>query len=277
MTPEKRETAIKWLKEEIRSLHIAPKINGCGPENWADLLEVMETCLDAVRGHENKPLTMEQLRKIDGQPVWVEDLKNHDRSAWRLIYWDRGKYLVLIAKSSDGYILEEYGQTWLAYAYPPAHIDREAWTAEWIKYDGYTECSKCGHWYDSPDSEDDGDRPAFCPSCGRAMTPAAWAELEKRLKGSERVKCLIENLEVNYPCSRACPLYGDCVSAFLEAKKQQARTNADRIRAMSDEELAKHIWKKFGCPPLKDHITCGYVGDCRDCWLEWLRQPAEEG
>lgn len=50
MTPEKRETAIKWLTEEVRSLRMAPKINGCGPENWADLLEIMETCLEAVEG-----------------------------------------------------------------------------------------------------------------------------------------------------------------------------------------------------------------------------------
>lgn len=64
-----------------------------------------------------------------------------------------------------------------------AHIDQEAWTAEWIKRDGYTECSKCEHWYDSPVSEDEGDRPAFCPGCGRAMTPEARAELEKRVRG----------------------------------------------------------------------------------------------
>ena len=51
MTPEKRETAIKWLQEEIRSMRLAPKINGCGPENWAEQLEIMETCLEAVRDH----------------------------------------------------------------------------------------------------------------------------------------------------------------------------------------------------------------------------------
>lgn len=66
-------------------------------------------------------------------------------------------------------------------SYQPAHIDREEWTAEWVTHDGYTECSKCEHWYDSPEYEDDGDRPAFCPSCGRAMKPEAWAELEKRM------------------------------------------------------------------------------------------------
>lgn len=62
---------------------------------------------------------------------------------------------------------------------------RESWTAEWVKSDGYTECSKCGYWYDSPENEDEGDRPAFCPSCGRSMTPTAWVELEKRLRGGK--------------------------------------------------------------------------------------------
>lgn len=134
------------------------------------------------------PLTLEQLREMDGQPVWCEWLLPKDRAV------EDGKWFIVIVGEKTGleikrpaeygdYFLktEEYGQTWLAYAYPPAHIDREAWTAEWIKYDGYTECSKCKHWYDSPESEDDGDRPAFCPSCGRAMTPEAWAELEKRM------------------------------------------------------------------------------------------------
>ena len=33
-------------------------------------------------------------------------------------------------------------------------------------------------------------------------------------------------------------------------------TNADRIRAMSDQELAEHIWKKFGAPQItKDGVT----------------------
>lgn len=56
----------------------------------------------------------------------------------------------------------------------------------------------------------------------------------------------------------------------------QALSNADRIRAMSDEELAERIWSKFGCPNGKNHVTCGYVGDCKDCWMEWLQQPAKE-
>lgn len=57
---------------------------------------------------------------------------------------------------------------------------------------------------------------------------------------------------------------------------EQTRSNADRIRAMSDEDLAERIWKKFGCPEGKPYVNCEYAGDCKDCWLEWLQQPAEE-
>lgn len=86
------------------------------------------------------------------------------------------------------------------------------------------------------------------------------------------MKCLIKNLEVNYPCSTACPLYGDCMAAFLEARKQQVRTNADRIRAMSDEELLDFMIKTIG-----NAVLCKTLGtEPRFCTLEWLKQPAEE-
>ena len=48
-------------------------------------------------------------------------------------------------------------------------------------------------------------------------------------------------------------------------------TNADRIRAMTDEELAdilKCVPDYTDCPPGAD--------DCRKCILDWLRQEAEE-
>lgn len=39
----------------------------------------------------------------------------------------------------------------------------------WIKHDGYTECSECDYWYDSPENEDAGDRSNYCPNCGARM------------------------------------------------------------------------------------------------------------
>lgn len=136
-------------------------------------------------------LNMEQLRKMDGKAVRVvydEAVKETTpgfEPLTMIALVEVQREIVLLTNNIGGRDkfrfdedLTNEGIT--VYDYQPAYIDREAWTAEWVKHDGYTECSKCEHWYDSPDSEDDGDRPAFCPACGRAMTQAAWAKLEKR-------------------------------------------------------------------------------------------------
>ena len=58
-------------------------------------------------------------------------------------------------------------------------------------------------------------------------------------------------------------------------------TNADRIRAMSDEELAKMflsacVYREFchGCPAEKEMPNC--PGEILGKWEEWLKQPAED-
>lgn len=64
----------------------------------------------------------------------------------------------------------------------------------------------------------------------------------------------------NTKCERYGKAYGyTCCDRFVSQKK----TNADRIRAMSDEELARFIFELYE-QPLED----GY--------LKWLQQPAEE-
>ena len=49
-------------------------------------------------------------------------------------------------------------------------------------------------------------------------------------------------------------------------------TNADRIRAMTDDELADVIANGVGCVLKAPH--CMDV-DCTSCILEWLQQPVE--
>lgn len=52
-------------------------------------------------------------------------------------------------------------------------------------------------------------------------------------------------------------------------------TNADRIRAMNDEDLANIV--QHCCPPIKRIAeTCYEETHCVDCWVKWLQQPAEE-
>ena len=51
-------------------------------------------------------------------------------------------------------------------------------------------------------------------------------------------------------------------------------TNADLIRAMSDEELAK-VPAKFGYSCVFPQKECAESDTCEKCLLEWLKQPAE--
>lgn len=55
-------------------------------------------------------------------------------------------------------------------------------------------------------------------------------------------------------------------------------TNADRIRAMSDEELAKHFLITGICQYLTSLSKgrCAVNRTCAQCVLDWLRQPAEQ-
>ena len=57
-------------------------------------------------------------------------------------------------------------------------------------------------------------------------------------------------------------------------KKFDAQTNAQKIRSMSDEELAE-----FLADAAADYCHVGLCKDgetCRICCLKWLQQPAEE-
>lgn len=51
------------------------------------------------------------------------------------------------------------------------------------------------------------------------------------------------------------------------------KTNGDRIRSMTDKELAE-FESTLGCHPAATKETCIGVDRCAECWLDWLRQEA---
>jgi len=54
----------------------------------------------------------------------------------------------------------------------------------------------------------------------------------------------------------------------------EPKTNADRIRSMSDEELAR-LFADGNCGYCRIHDFCFAKGcqiDCEDVWLDWLKQ-----
>lgn len=83
-------------------------------------------------------------------------------------------------------------------------------------------------------------------------------------------------------CER-CTKYDDCrTSSGLTwpcgAYQPKTVTNADRIRAMSDEELANFIpdWSYTKACKCNEHEFIGCDNQCEKCVLDWLKQPAEE-
>lgn len=169
------EEAIEILKEE---------------HDWVQepcyVIKAIELAINALSKNTGEPLTVDQLREMDRPtPVWAE-VKGKAIEGWDG-YWclcQNGKILapsrlVAEAERMDGV---EF------YAYPPAHIDREALCGTWEgEADGYADgelvydvwrCGDCGY----VEKTDDPDLlPRFCPPCGRAMIPDAWTELEKRM------------------------------------------------------------------------------------------------
>lgn len=69
-----------------------------------------------------------------------------------------------------------------------------------------------------------------------------------------------------------CPDSSECYEFELY-------TNADRIRAMSDEELAVFLESSRGCPS-DDDCEYGVHATPENCikhWATWLQRPAKEG
>ena len=65
---------------------------------------------------------------------------------------------------------------------------------------------------------------------------------------------------------------------YVEKPFMPPQTNADRIRAMSDEGLCDFLGQyKFCDICLEGCESCTYNGDCDKRLLDWLKQPAEEG
>lgn len=65
---------------------------------------------------------------------------------------------------------------------------------------------------------------------------------------------------------------------FAESVLNQPATNADRIRAMSDEELAEFIpnWSYTNACKCEEQSYADCNLKCEECVLDWLQQPAKE-
>ena len=90
----------------------------------------------------------------------------------------------------------------------------------------------------------------------------------------------VRSVSIGWKCE-SCQGFIDMRGEFHQHKEEPfmpPMTNADRIRSMSDEELAEFLESSHGCPSNEDceygvHATSE---NCIKHWATWLQQPAEE-
>ena len=96
------------------------------------------------------------------------------------------------------------------------------------------------------------------------MIAAFMVPRESICKSCEhKIVCAFKIIEERNACMTGCSRY----------EKEHKPTNADRIRSMTDEELAEEMGANIDrCPPSS---TICPKGGCKDCWLGWLKQEVE--
>lgn len=111
-----------WLGQSGPESHdIHPKI--C--DEAATAIEILLTELNVLRtptSLTNAPLTMEELQKMDGEPVWVVIDGDDYAPCWMLLKYHAGRAF-FSEQFSIG--LDKYGEKWIAYRYKLSNIGTE--------------------------------------------------------------------------------------------------------------------------------------------------------
>lgn len=121
-----REEAIEWMQEEKASFERAPDLNGCPmTECWQKAIDVYDMAISALRQQDQSPdsgkmmpLTMDELRTMDGEPVWVQSPGVPEYGRWAIVEGAGENCLFL----HDDFTCHEYGKTWLAYRQKPEEV-----------------------------------------------------------------------------------------------------------------------------------------------------------
>ena len=94
--------------------------------NWPDsrytiLREALDMAVKALEDvtdknvGKNEPLTLDELRKMDGEPVWVQPPGVPEYGRWAIVEGVGENCLFL----HDDFTCHDYGKTWLAYRQKP--------------------------------------------------------------------------------------------------------------------------------------------------------------
>ena len=108
------EEAIKVLRTE------SIELGGSAPSvcRFWEALDIAIKALEDVPDKDagkNEPLTLDELRQMDGEPVWVQSPGVPEYGRWAIVEGVGENCLFL----HDDFTCHEYGKTWIAYRRKP--------------------------------------------------------------------------------------------------------------------------------------------------------------
>lgn len=85
----------------------------------------------------------------------------------------------------------------------------------------------------------------------------------------------IECIKCIYNINNECKIGGWTIPKVgCPDGKAKPMSNADRIRSMTDEEMAGFMFRTFGKAAWCLDNKCPPEESCIPCWLEWLKQES---
>ncbi len=115
-------------EEAIRTLELAiSEVEREYPMNYAAAINKAILALRAqAEAEKNEPLTLEELWKMDGEPVWIQP-KEKNRGIWAFVDTCCGLVRIFGTRDRERTFgicrhFDTYGRTWLAYRRKPKEV-----------------------------------------------------------------------------------------------------------------------------------------------------------
>ena len=91
-------------------------VRGCAINRAAaEMIEKLAAENESLRNPPNSPLTLEELREMDGEPVWIRTKYDASKSFWAIVN-TKGDQVESYARVE---LFEDYWSDWLAYRRKP--------------------------------------------------------------------------------------------------------------------------------------------------------------
>ena len=131
-----REDAIKYWEglRKTFSIQLEKEENHFGRMHLQTTIDAIDMAISALQQQEHfrdltkkvEPLTLDELRKMDGEPVWIK-LFDPDEAFWVLRngWVDTRNPEPMILFHMRWYSHVDYGKTWLAYRQKPEEDDND--------------------------------------------------------------------------------------------------------------------------------------------------------